>query len=92
MCRDNKPRGNNMLSIGNATVPNGYFGDTERIILAIKDNGPERPVKLVCLTHTGAYYSAPVSEFRTIAEAQWHVLNHPVMREYFSKVTFDRMY
>lgn len=81
-----------MLAIGNATVPDGYNGHTARIILAIIEKG-DRPCILVCLTEAGSYYRAPVvSEFSTIAEAQWHIENHPVMRSYFSNVTFDRLY
>lgn len=80
-----------MIAIGNATVPNGYYGDTARIILAIIEKG-DRPCVLVCLSLSGSYYRAPVSEFKTIAEAQWHIENHPTLKSYFSNVTFDRIY
>jgi hypothetical protein len=74
-----------MERIGIATVPNGYFGDTARVTLAMIKN------QLVCLSPSGSYYRAPLSEFKTVTEAKWHIENHPTLKQYFSNVKFDEI-
>lgn len=59
-----------MLTIASATVPDGYFGDTQRILVALIDKGIGRPMRMVCVTQTGAYYPAPVTEVADRAEAE----------------------
>jgi hypothetical protein len=90
---DNTAKTNRSVSlpIASALVPDGYFGDTQQVEIALLDKGTGS-LRIVCLpvNGKGSYYSAPAPEVQDKAEAEWILVNHPACRHYFSALSLIR--